>query len=207
MGRPKTIEDEDLLAIARQVFREHGHTATTQHVAKAAGVSEAMLYKRFKTKDELFFAALNQPAPDLSALSDIDPSLPPRGYLAVFAARAKDHFRLAVPSIISVAAHPRYGKEMMGQVHRHNRAGEIAALLRLRLESWHRSSQIRPTNIISFTHAFIHALHSMAMVEVFSGAENTPTPAAEMEPFLDVFWEAIRPAAGPTPEKKAKGRR
>src|SRR4051812_19786243 len=118
MGRPKTIEDDELLDVARRVFREHGHTETTMHVAQAAGISEAILYKRFKTKDELFFAALNQPAPDLSALSNIDPLLPPRAYLAAFAARTKDHFRLAVPSIISVAAHPRYGKEMMGQIHR-----------------------------------------------------------------------------------------
>src|SRR3954464_15739876 len=156
MGRPKTIEDSELLEVARRIFRQHGHTATTQDVAKAAGISEAVLYKRFNTKDELFFAALNQPAPNLAALSDIDPTLEPRAYLAIFAARTKDHFRQAVPSIISVAAHPRYGKEMMGQVHRHNRAGEIAAVLRLRLESWHRAGRIRATAVTSFTNAFLH---------------------------------------------------
>ncbi len=193
MGRPKTIEDDELLDVARRVFRQHGHTATTQHVAKAAGISEAILYKRFKTKDELFYAALNRPSPDLSAITNIDPTLDPRAYLGIFSARTKDHFRQAVPSIISVAAHPRYGKELMGQVHRHNRAGEIAAVLRLRLESWHRAGKIRTTNIVSFSNAFLHALHSMAMVEVFAGEAAKPTPPKEMEPFLDVFWEAIRP--------------
>lgn len=202
MGRPKTIEDAELLDVARRVFRQHGHTATTQHVAKAAGVSEAMLYKRFKTKDELFFAALNQPTANLSALSDIDPTLEPRAFLAIFSARTKDHFRQVVPSIISVAAHPRYGKEMMGQVHRHNRAGEIAAVLRLRLESWHRNGRIRTTNIVSFSNAFLHALHSMAMVEVFSGEAATPATPKEMEPFLDVFWEAIRPTGDITSGRK-----
>lgn len=203
MGRPKTIEDDALLDIARRVFREHGHTATTQHVAQAAGISEAILYKRFKTKDALFFAALNQPAPDLSPLLDIDATLGPRAYLAIFAARTKDHFRQVIPSIISVAAHPRYGKELMGKVHRYNRAGEIAALLRLRLESWHRSGLIRPTGIVSFTNAFIHALHSMAMVEVFSGEATQPTKPAEMEPFLDIFWEAVRPNPAPAPKRGA----
>jgi AcrR family transcriptional regulator len=202
MGRPKTIEDAELLDAARRVFRQHGHTATTQQVAKAAGISEAILYKRFKTKDELFFAALNRPAANLSALSDIDPKLEPRAFLAIFSARTKDHFRQAVPSIISVAAHPRYGKEMMGQVHRHNRAGEIAAVLRLRLESWHQSGRIRTTNIVSFTNAFLHALHSMAMVEVFSGEAAQPTEPKDMESFLDVFWEALRPTGEVTTRKK-----
>ncbi len=202
MGRPKTIEDAELLDAARRVFRQHGHTATTQQVAKVAGISEATLYKRFKTKDELFFAALNRPAPTLSALSDIDPKLEPRAFLAIFAARTKDHFRQAVPSIISVAAHPRSGKELMGQVHRHNRAGEIAAVLRLRLESWHQSGRIRTTNIVSFTNAFLHALHSMAMVEVFSGEAAQPTQPREMESFLDVFWEALRPTGEVAATKK-----
>src|SRR5438552_745774 len=114
MGRPKTIETSDLLAIARNVFRQHGHTVTTRDVAKAAGISQAVLYQRFKTKDELFFAALTQHALNLSTLSEIDTMLEPRAYLATFAARAKDHFRNVMPSLLSVAAHPKYGHEMMG---------------------------------------------------------------------------------------------
>ena len=34
MGRPKIIEDTELLAIAREVFRRHGHTASTRQVQK-----------------------------------------------------------------------------------------------------------------------------------------------------------------------------
>lgn len=57
----------------------------------------------------------------------------PKSSLALSAARTKDHFRQAMPSILTHAAHPKYGKEMMGQIHRHNRAGEISAMLCLRL--------------------------------------------------------------------------
>ena len=173
MGRPKTIEDSELLAIARDVFRQQGHTATTRDVAKAAGISQAVLYQRFKTKDDLFFAALTQHAFNLSALSDIDAAAhEPRAYLALFGARAKDHFRNAMPSILSVAAHPKYGKEMMGQIHRHNRAGEIAAMLVLRLQTWMQTGLVRPIEPRVFAHAFIHALHSMAMVELLSGDDE-----------------------------------
>ena len=38
MGRPKTISDDAVLRIARDVFRAHGHTATTREVAQAVGI-------------------------------------------------------------------------------------------------------------------------------------------------------------------------
>ena len=194
MGRPKIIEDAALLAIAREVFRKHGHTATTRDVARAAGVSQAALYKRFKTKDELFLAALTLNSPDLSALGAITAAgRSPQAYLAIFAARAKDHFRHAMPSILSHAAHPRYGREMMGQIHRHNRAGEIAAMLALRLEGWRRDGLTRPMAPRIFTHAFIHALHSMAMVDVLSGEDvGVATSAREMRPLVDLFWSGVK---------------
>jgi len=209
MGRPKLIEDRELLAIARDVFRQHGPTATTRDVAKAAGISQAVLYQRFKTKDDLFFAALTLHAPDLTALSEIDATArDPRSYLAEFAARAKDHFRNAMPSILSHAAHPKYGKEMMGQIHRHNRAGEIAAMLCLRLRGWQQAGLIRSMEPRVFAHAFIHALHSMAMVELLSGDdENFTTPAREMQTFIDVFWRGLQPKKTKSAGPKNKSRR
>jgi AcrR family transcriptional regulator len=197
MGRPKLIEDAKLLEIARQVFREHGHTAKTRHVAKAAGISEAALFKRFKTKNALFYAALNNSFGDLAALTNLDPTLAPRTYLVRFTARAKDHFRQALPSILSVAAHPKYGKEMMGQVHRYNRAGEVAALLRLRLEAWQKTGEIRAVRVTTFANIVLHTLHSMAMVELISGEPDKPTPEAEMEPIVETLWEIIRPLTAP----------
>ena len=196
MGRPKTIETSELLAIAREVFRKHGHTATTRDVAKAAGISQAVLYQRFKTKDALFIASLTVHAPALTTLSEIDATtLTPRAYLAIFAARAKDFFRQAMPSMLSHAAHPKYGKEMMGQIHRHNRAGEIAAMLVLRLRTWHEAKLVRAVDPRVFAHAFIHALHSMAMVELLSGDdEDFTTPSKDMQAFVDLFWEGLKPA-------------
>jgi len=61
MARPTTISDEQILAAAREVFLERGIAATTAEVARKAGVAEGSLFKRWKTKHELFFAAL---APD-----------------------------------------------------------------------------------------------------------------------------------------------
>jgi AcrR family transcriptional regulator len=204
MGRPKTIEDSELLTIARDVFRQHGHTATTRDVAKAAGISQAVLYQRFRTKDDLFLAALTQHAFNLTALSEIDAAAhEPKPYLALFAARAKDHFRNAMPSILSVAAHPKYGQEMMGQIHRYNRAGEVSAMLCLRLESWQKAGLVRPMDPRTFAHAFIHALHSMAMVEVLSGDTKSPSRPEELHAFVDLFWQGLKPADKKSARRKS----
>jgi AcrR family transcriptional regulator len=66
MARPVLIKDETILAAAREVFLEHGIRATTAEVALRAGVSEGSVFKRFKSKFELFrsamFEALDEPA-------------------------------------------------------------------------------------------------------------------------------------------------
>ena len=59
---PRLTADERRAAIvqaATQVFADKGfHGTTTRDLAKAAGVSEALLYKHFPSKDSLFSAIL-----------------------------------------------------------------------------------------------------------------------------------------------------
>lgn len=58
MSRPQKYSDEKILTMAAKVFLEHGPQASTAQIAKEAGVSEGILFKRFKTKQALFEAAL-----------------------------------------------------------------------------------------------------------------------------------------------------
>ena len=56
MPRPRLIDDATLLAAAREVFVEKGVGATTREVARYAGVSEGVIFQRYATKADLFFA-------------------------------------------------------------------------------------------------------------------------------------------------------
>src|SRR3954464_9885793 len=58
MARPVIIKDETILFAARQIFLERGIQATTAEVAERAGVSEGSVFKRFKSKLDLFRAAM-----------------------------------------------------------------------------------------------------------------------------------------------------
>lgn len=56
--RPRSFSDEDLLKTARRIFLEDGPGVSTTKIAKALGVSQAALFKRFSTKKELMLQAL-----------------------------------------------------------------------------------------------------------------------------------------------------
>lgn len=64
-GRPPSIDSARLLAVAREVFLERGIRATTLEVAERAGVSEGVLFHRFKSKEGLFSAAMNFDAEEM----------------------------------------------------------------------------------------------------------------------------------------------
>ncbi|RKH54586.1 TetR/AcrR family transcriptional regulator [Corallococcus llansteffanensis] len=71
MARPVTIQDEDILKAAREVFLERGMRATSVEIAARARVSPGILFKRFKTKEALFRAAMT-PQGDPEHLLPID---------------------------------------------------------------------------------------------------------------------------------------
>ncbi len=62
---------ERILDGALEVMRSQGLArSTTKEIAKAAGLSEAMLYKVFRDKVDLFLAVLNERLPRIAVISD-----------------------------------------------------------------------------------------------------------------------------------------
>ncbi len=61
MGRATTIDTETILDAAREVFIEDGVQGTTAEIARRAGVSEGTLFRRFATKEALFFECMGLP--------------------------------------------------------------------------------------------------------------------------------------------------
>jgi AcrR family transcriptional regulator len=56
--RQKTISDEEILEHARGLFLDRGFSASTLAIARRARISEALIFRRFRTKEALFAAAL-----------------------------------------------------------------------------------------------------------------------------------------------------
>jgi AcrR family transcriptional regulator len=76
---PQAERREQILQAARQVFLESGFTgARTKEIADRAGITEAFLFRRFSSKEEMYQAAVEQPvaeafdglAADIKAIGD-----------------------------------------------------------------------------------------------------------------------------------------
>lgn len=61
MGRLKIITDEEMLKGARECFLKFGPSVSTAQIARYIGVSQATIFKRYKTKNHLVFSALTGP--------------------------------------------------------------------------------------------------------------------------------------------------
>lgn len=107
MPRPRSIDDETLLAAARDVFVEKGPSATTREVARRAGVSEGVLFQRYRTKADLFFAALAPPVADPGAILS-DDAAGGREVLEDAALHILGYFREAMPLLLPLVNHPQF---------------------------------------------------------------------------------------------------
>lgn len=67
-----------LLQLGVELFAEHPYDELSMRkIARAAGISHALLYRYFPSKQSYFRAALEQAAEELRARTAPDPSLPP----------------------------------------------------------------------------------------------------------------------------------
>lgn len=190
MGRHKTISDEDVLRIARDVFTHHGHTATTRQVADAAGISEAVLYQRFGSKDHLFFAAMHSAGPDVDQLlGPADPQDDARAYLQEVVARLSDFFAGAIPLALRVMTHPGFDPAEFFQTMPRNHgalrdglAERIAALIRRK-----RLAVVPPVAAAQLLVSLAHD-HALALVL----AHGSPRPGMRsLAEILDVLWQGL----------------
>jgi len=116
VGRKRTISDDELLDAARREFVEQGYAASTREIARRAGVSEGLVFQRFQTKEDLFFAAMIPPAADLNRLLH-HPRSKGRALLEKIAFSMIDYFRETLPVLLPLMSHPAFRFEEFAKRH------------------------------------------------------------------------------------------
>jgi AcrR family transcriptional regulator len=192
MGRYKTISDDDILCAARQVFREQGHTATTREIGQAAGISEAVLYQRFGSKDDLFFAAMAPTKPDIELL--LGPKDPPddaHAYLHAVVVRIGGYFVEVLPLILHVMTHPSFDLAMLSRSKSASSDVCLRESLAQRLASL--VSRRRMTTLAPDVTArlLISLAHDWALGMVLSPGALAQGDR-ELKKMVDVVWEGLR---------------
>jgi AcrR family transcriptional regulator len=192
MGRHKMISDEAILAAAREVFLSHGHTATTRQIADAVGISEAVLYQRFGSKEELFFAALHTTPPDLDALlGPPDPTGPARDYLRAVVVRLGRHYAEVIPLALRMMTHPAFDPTRPGRTQ----PGGSPALkegLAARLKVFADRGQIADAAPAVVAGLLVSLAHDWALGVAMSGDTSAGRERA-LRAMTDVLWAGLRP--------------
>ena len=195
MGRRRTIEDSEILEIARRVFQEKGSEATTRDIAQAAGISQGVLYQRFRTKDELFMTAMLPPLPDVNLILGEEPEAvsDPAGYLLAVATRLLDYFRHTVPAVIRAATHPAF-EPPKGDVRDPLGCQEFTERLGDRMWALKRKGVLTyPFFHLDVAQALVTYLYGLAVIRALSRATIKKDEDQEVLRFVHALWEGLTP--------------
>lgn len=191
MGRPKQIDDQKLLDIARDIFRRRGPGATAREISVAAGISEAAIFKRFPTKSALYLAAMlpKDVDPDAIIASEIADT---REALIETSRRLLGYFREVIPVSLQIAAQPEAGFADIAAHFAPERTKAIASALVEFLRQRARTGAIAPPDILATTQMLIAAIHSLAAFEAIGLHEGSDMSPA-IPQFIDQLWHGIGP--------------
>ena len=187
MPRPVSIQDDVILRAAREIFLEKGWDATTSEIAAKAGVSQGIIFKRFKTKQALFQNAMQeqgnwgQTIPALLEASlgkrDVQETLIELGVFFV------EKFLFMIPTLMmSWSNKPETPDETEQAVaaskERATRALQAVKTIAAHLQAEHRLGRIQHTDFEVVAQAFVGALWHHAFLQVMLGG-STAGPAKQ----------------------------
>ena len=201
MGRNRTIDDDELLRVAREVFRGGGHTATTRDVARAAGISQAVLYQRFGSKEDLFLRAMTPELPDVNTLLGSYPPLGAKDHVRQIAERLVDFFASLLPTLLQVHAHPDLSASHLKRWHARLPFIPIVQALSERLGRMQADQLISPVNAEAAAHTLVAAAHSVALLETMTGGGHGSSRAAKIGALTQVIWSGLAPVAEAAPRQ------
>lgn len=202
MSRPKSIETEDILAIARDVFLAEGGLGSTKEIARRAGISEPALFKRFGTKNALFFAALAPPKADVAAIfAPAEAEKDPQRALHLLARGLLSYYRLAIPRMLPLINHPAVGPEVLRKRINDVGAFHLDVVLASYLKAQHVAGRIHAPNIQAATGLLVAMLHAIVVFEAM-GVHGGRLPERALAAMLDTLWSGFAPKARARPWKR-----
>ncbi len=191
MGRKKLVSDEEVRNAARAVFVKQGLKASTKEIAHRAGLSEAALFQRYRTKADLFFAAMVPPAVNFSALFEgPDGQAGTEQEIEALSLGMLEYFRGAVPVLAQLISHPSFDFERFSKEH----PGSPLDSLRNSLVQflWKRRAEGKLGDIDVGAAALL-LFGSMYSIAVFErmGAHGGPFPEALVREMARTLWKGI----------------
>lgn len=192
MPRNKTITDEEILAVARSLFLKEGAKASTRTLAKLAGISETVIFQRFGTKEDLFFAAMVLPEAQLEEIFNVQPGQRQvTENLLSISLKIVTYFREVMPVFLSLVSHPSFNMQTFLQRHTMP-AIQISNRLTAYLSAEAELGRIHPYHVGAAGILLSH-LHNMALSETIGLHQAVDTESAISET-IAVLWTGLVPS-------------
>ncbi|MEH2161628.1 MAG: TetR/AcrR family transcriptional regulator [Nostoc sp.] len=209
MARISRITNQQILEAARQVFLQQGFGASTLEIAQQAGISEASIFKRFSTKEELFFAAMGIPEKPLwvNELESLCGEGDLKENLINICLKIMEFYTEVLPQIMMLRSRgnalPEPGDKEPRPI------GDVKALTAF-LEDEINQNRLRPCDPQTVAHILLGSLMNYVFLEQISSqvsikTDNLPTitylnsedRATEVSTFIqnfvDIVWQGIAP--------------
>jgi AcrR family transcriptional regulator len=202
MGRPAIIDKEAVLRAARQVFIQNGAFGSTKDIAQLAGVSEALLFKRYPTKAALFVAAMAPPNVDPAAILRAAESVKdPHAAFIALGESVLAYFREAVPIMSQLVRNPLIGFDALQKHFGKNPAVLLTGAARSFFQAQCKQG-LMSGDPHSAAALLVTCLHSIAQFELM-GLHGGVVSKRDVRSLLDTLWTGV----APRPRSRSRKRR
>ncbi|MEH2377295.1 MAG: TetR/AcrR family transcriptional regulator [Nostoc sp.] len=210
MARTPRITNQQILEAARQVFLQQGFGASTLEIAQQAGISEASIFKRFSTKEELFFAAMGIPEKPLwvNELESLCGKGDLKENLINICLQIMEFYREVLPQIMMLRSRGNAMPELGGKEPRPMLDVKILTAF---LEREINQNRLRPCDPQTVAHILVGSVMNYVFLEQMSSQVSMPTaqlaigtylnfghPTTEVSVFIlslvDIVWQGIAPS-------------
>jgi len=194
VGRPKRVSDEQIVAVARRRFLEHGAGVSAGDIARELGLTHTTLFNRFGSKEALMIAALGPPekVPWVAALEAGPDERPIRDQLHEHCKVMSGYFEelqagMAVLQAAGIPSKRAYS----------GRKGDPPPVQAFRaLVAWLRRGQgqerLAMCDAETLASTIIGALHNWAFTARACGQPTSPAAGeGHVERFIDLLWNGI----------------
>ncbi len=205
MGRKKTLSDEELLEVARQEFLTNGIGTSTKSIAQKAGISEGVIFQRFHTKEELFFAAMTPPPVDVNKIMR-HPGAEGYELLEKITFAMLEYSREMLPVLTPLTTHPSFKFEEFTQ---RNPSSPLFTL-RNELTAFfaREKAEGRLADVLPGAAALLvwSTAHTIAFFESL-GAHGGKFDTEVIRATIRAMWQGLAPTASPASAPPVSSRR
>lgn len=194
MARTPKITNQQILDAAREIFLEQGFGASTLEIAQKAGISEASIFKRFSTKEELFFASMG--IPDKSPLGQKLDALVGKGNLKQnlrdLSLEILEFNRQVMPRLMMLRSRGNWLPEILKRVD--SRPSRDLQIFTNFLEREIEQGRLRSSDPKTIAMILLGSLMNYVFLEQMHPSGDAPTDEQIfIQNFVEIVWEGIAP--------------